>query len=165
MGIIIIDEAGRFNRADYLMVMGHFDTNQCMPIGMPIGDRWKESGRFLWKDETLIFIYAGSCTSFAIIYIHFPRSGRRGGQPSVLHELSTDDGEAFLSSRPGTALLSFLSRTVSGLSFNDLFIVQSEGSNGGCDAYFNQAAGSGILDGWHTEIIYALATAGASNLA
>ncbi|KAL5349813.1 Tripartite DNA replication factor [Pseudogymnoascus australis] len=31
--IIIIDEAGRLNRADYLMVMGHYDTKRFMLLG------------------------------------------------------------------------------------------------------------------------------------
>ncbi|OBT97835.1 hypothetical protein VE01_04980 [Pseudogymnoascus verrucosus] len=55
-----------------------------------------------------------------------------------------------------TALLIFLFRTVSGLSLNDLFIVQSGSTDGGCDTHFNQAAESGTLDDWHTEITFAL---------
>ncbi|KFY91794.1 hypothetical protein V500_04460 [Pseudogymnoascus sp. VKM F-4518 (FW-2643)] len=53
-------------------------------------------------------------------------------------------------------VLSVLFRSVSGLSLNDLFIVQSGSTNGGCDTHFNQAAESGTLDDWHTEITYAL---------
>lgn len=58
-----------------------------------------------------------------------------------------------------TALFGIYFRTVSGLSLNDLFIVQSGATDGGCDNYFDQASESGILDDWHDEITYALATA------
>lgn len=53
-------------------------------------------------------------------------------------------------------VLSVLFRAVSGLSLNDLFIVQSGSTDGGCDTHFNQVAESGTLDDWHTEITYAL---------
>ena len=58
-----------------------------------------------------------------------------------------------------TILFSLLLRTVSGVTLDQLFVVHSGGSNGGCDAYFNQASKTGTLDDWLDEINFSLATA------
>jgi hypothetical protein len=58
-----------------------------------------------------------------------------------------------------TALLSVLLCTVSGVTLDQLFVVQSGGTEGGCDKYFNQAAKDGTLDDWLDEINFSLATA------
>jgi hypothetical protein len=57
-------------------------------------------------------------------------------------------------------LLSVLSSNVSGIpTLDQLFTIQSGGSNGGCDAYFDQATKTGTLNNWLIEINYALDTA------
>lgn len=56
-------------------------------------------------------------------------------------------------------LLSALLCTVSGVTLDQLFAVQSGGSNGGCDKYFNQASKDGTLDDWLEEINFSLAVA------
>jgi hypothetical protein len=56
-------------------------------------------------------------------------------------------------------LLSVLFCTVSGVNLDDLFVVQSGGSDGGCDKYFNQASKTGTLDDWLEEIGFSLQVA------
>ncbi|KAL7943681.1 hypothetical protein V8C42DRAFT_358930 [Trichoderma barbatum] len=56
-------------------------------------------------------------------------------------------------------LISTILPTVSGITLNEVFIVHSGGSNGGCDQYFNQVDGSGTLDEWLEEINFSLSAA------
>jgi hypothetical protein len=59
-----------------------------------------------------------------------------------------------------TVLLSLCLRTVlSDVTLDQLFIVHSGGSNGGCDGYFDQTTKKGPLDDWLDEINFSLTTA------
>lgn len=58
-----------------------------------------------------------------------------------------------------TALLSVLICTVSGVTLDQLFVVNKGGTDSGCDKYFNQASKDGTLDDWLDEINLSLSTA------
>lgn len=51
-------------------------------------------------------------------------------------------------------LLSGQLRTVSGATLDQLFIIASGSTNGGCDAYFDQNTKEGTLDKWLEELDY-----------
>ncbi|KAI2471680.1 hypothetical protein F4781DRAFT_90224 [Annulohypoxylon bovei var. microspora] len=58
-----------------------------------------------------------------------------------------------------TVLLCVLLCTVSAVTLDQLFVVQSGSTDSGCDMYFDQASKEGTLDEWLDEINYSLSTA------
>ncbi|KAI1345752.1 hypothetical protein F5Y01DRAFT_322793 [Xylaria sp. FL0043] len=65
----------------------------------------------------------------------------------------------FLRLSLSAVLLSVLLRKAFCVTVDQLFVVQSGASNGGCDKYFDQVKKDGILDNWVEEINFSLSTA------